>query len=304
MATSQTNEPVSWQRRIIQFPITRIVLAILMIVLSVLAAQLISGLLPFHGETDWAGRVRLTQPIAASLPFSLVLQALLSAGITVLFSYGSFYAYVHLVERRDLAELAPGGALKELGGGMLVGMLLFAATICVLALLGMYDVSGVNDWSVLMIPLTSSIISAFFEEIIFRGILFRIVEESLGTWLALLISAALFGLLHLGNPDATLIASLAIVANAGILLAAAYILTRRLWLAIGIHLAWNFTQSGIFGVTDAPGLLQADLSGPAWLSGGNYGPEASVVAVVLCLAVGSYFIMRAIRQNHIKRKSW
>jgi membrane protease YdiL (CAAX protease family) len=301
---SQNNSSVSCQRRIIQFPVTRLVLALLVVILSVLLAQLIVALLPFDGETDWAGRVRLTQPIVTSLPFGLALQALLSAGITVLFSYGAFYAYVHFIERRDFTELAPAGALKELGSGMLVGALLFTATICVLAVLGMYDVSGINDWLVLIIPLTSSIISAFLEEIMFRGILFKIVEESLGTWLALLISATVFGLLHLGNPDATLVGSLAVIVNAGILLAAAYLFTRRLWLAIGIHFAWNFTQAGIFGVTDAQGLLRADLSGPAWLSGGDYGPEASVVTVVLCLVGGIYFVMRAIRQNHILQPSW
>ena len=304
MTMSQDNSSANLQGRIIRFPITRILLALLIINLSVMIAKLVVTPLLSDVEADWGGRVKLTQPIVTPLPIGLALQALLSAGITILFSYGAFYAYVHFVERRDFTELAPAGALKEFGGGMLVGGLLSAAVICVLAVLGMYDVGSLNDWTVLIIPLTGAIISAFLEEIMFRGIFFKIVEESLGTWLALLITATMFGLLHLGNPGATLVGSLAIILNAGILLAAAYILTRRLWLAIGIHFAWNFTQAGIFGVTDAQGLLQANLSGPAWLSGGDYGPEVSVVATVLCLIVGSYFIMRAIRKNHILQPSW
>jgi membrane protease YdiL (CAAX protease family) len=297
---SKNNTPTGCLRRIIQFPITRIVLALVMVILSVLVAQLIVALLPFDGEADWAGRISITPTTATPLPFGLVLHAVLSAGVTVVASYGAFYAYARFVERRDLIELAPAG-VKELGGGALVGALLSGATVCVLAVLGVYEVSGTNDLIMLIIPLASAAISAFLEEVMFRGIIFKIVEEVVGTWLALLISAVMFGLLHLGNPDATLIGSMAIVVEAGVLLAAAYMFTRRLWLAIGIHFAWNFAQAGVFGVTETPGVLQAILTGPTWLSGGESGIDASLVALVLCTAAGIYFIVGAIRRKHVIR---
>jgi membrane protease YdiL (CAAX protease family) len=286
MAISQSDDSANWKRRIIQFPLTRIVLAFLIVLFPVLVAQL----------------------IVASLPLGPTWRTVVSAGAIVLVSYGAYCAYVRLVERREPAELAWTGALKELGSGVLVGALLFTATISVLALLGVYRVSGTNPWSILVTPLAAAITSGFLEEIIFRGIIFRIAEEGLGTWLALLISATLFGFLHLGNPNATLAGAVAIVVEAGILLAAAYVLTRRLWLAIGVHFAWNLTQGGIFGVAvsgnPATGLLQGDLTGPAWLSGGAFGAEASVVAVVLCLGVGLYFVARAIRRNHVVQPPW
>jgi membrane protease YdiL (CAAX protease family) len=285
MIEKENNAP-SWQRRIVMFPLTRIVLAFLNVTLAVLAVQLIAGAFSF-GDTWWE---------------------VLSASLTALASCGAYSAYVRLVERRDPTELALTGALKELGGGVLVGALLFTATISVLALLGSYRASGTNPWSVLIPPLTTALTAGFLEEILFRGILFRIVEESLGTWSALLISALLFGLLHLGNPNATLAGAVAIIIEAGILLAAAYMLTRRLWMAIGIHFAWNFVQGGIFGVAvsgnPTPGLLQGALTGPAWLSGGAFGAEASVVAVVLCLGVGLYFIARAIQRGQVVQPPW
>lgn len=76
-----------------------------------------------------------------------------------------------------------------------------------------------------------------------------IVEEALDTWSALVITVALFGLAHLGNPKGSLYGAAAIGIEAGLLLGAAYVLTRRLWLAIGIYFGWNFMQAGVFGVS-------------------------------------------------------
>ncbi len=301
MTISQNNKSTGRFGRIVQFPVTRIVLAFLVVSFSIVVAQVVLAMLPFGGETDVLGRVMLTQPIVGSLPFGLALKALLAAAIIVLASYGAFSAYAHFVERRDLVELAPAGALKELGSGMLTGALLVTVTVCVMAVLGAYKVVGFNDWSILIIPLASSTISAFVEEILFRGVLFKIIEESLGTWLALLISAVVFGLGHLFNPGANLIGPLAIVAGAGVLLVAAYVLTRRLWLAMGIHFAWNFTQA-IFGIAEEQGLLQASVSGPDWLTGGTLGE--SVVTAVVCLIVGFYFIAKATQKGHMIQPFW
>ncbi|MCJ7434908.1 MAG: CPBP family intramembrane metalloprotease [Anaerolineales bacterium] len=153
-----------------------------------------------------------------------------------------------------------------------------------------------------------AVLSGVFEEILFRGILFRIVEESLGTWLSLLFSALLFGLLHLGNPNATLWAAIAIAMEAGILLAAAFIVTRRLWLVIGIHFAWNFTQGGIFSISvsgnQVDGLLQATLTGPELLAGGAFGAETSIFAVIVCLAAGVYFIWKALKKGEFVKPFW
>lgn len=186
--------------------------------------------------------------------------------------------------------------------GILIGAGLFAVSIGVLALLGYYTVVGINPWQVLIPAFAVAVVSGVFEELLFRGILFRILESWLGTWAGLAISALLFGLLHLINLGATLWAGIAVAIEAGILLAAAFVLTRRLWLAIGIHFAWNFVEGGVFGtpVSGNPptGLFQAQLTGPAALTGGSFGPEASVIVVGLCLLVSVVMLRMAYQLGH------
>ncbi|MDH4439009.1 MAG: CPBP family intramembrane metalloprotease, partial [Rhizobium sp.] len=97
--------------------------------------------------------------------------------------------------------------------------------------------------------------------------------------------------------------------EAGLLLAAVYLLTRRLWLSIGAHMAWNFTQSGIFsgsvsGAFEQPGLIRAVIEGPQVLTGGMFGMEASVVALVVCTATGLLILRIAVRRGHIVAPMW
>lgn len=233
-----------------------------------------------------------------------VLSSLVACGLGV----AAYVAYVRRIERRPVFELALPGAARELGSGLVLGMSLFAMTIGTLALLGCYRVDGRHELSIVAIPLVAAIGTAFIEEIVFRGIVFRIVEGALGTWIALVLSSAIFGLLHLVNPHATLQGAVAIVFEAGVMLAAAYVLTRRLWLPIGIHAGWNFTQGGIFGVSvsgqPSGGLLDGTLSGPEWLSGGSFGAEASIVAVVLGIALGTTLLVMARRRGRFIAPYW
>jgi hypothetical protein len=141
-----------------------------------------------------------------------------------------------------------------------------------------------------------------------RGIVFRILEQSLGSWLALALSAVIFGALHLLNHGATLLNAGAVMLEAGILLAAAYMLTRRLWLCIGIHFAWNFTQGGIFSAAvsggTTRGLLQAKLVGAEWLTGGAFGVEASAVAVVVCFSAAVLLLIAVKRKGNVRAAFW
>ena len=123
-----------------------------------------------------------------------------------------------------------------------------------------------------------------------------------------MITSALFGLGHIFNPDASALSSFAIAVEAGILLGGAYMLTRRLWVPLGLHAAWNFTQGFIWDVPvsgiDQQGLVEAKLSGPEWLSGGAFGLEASVIAMVLATAMGVWLVVRAVRAGHLVRPWW
>jgi membrane protease YdiL (CAAX protease family) len=221
---------------------------------------------------------------------------------------GAYWLYVRIVEKRAVTELSGQRAVRELASGLALGAVLFSVTVAILRALGVFEITGNNGWQIMLAILPASILSGVLEEILIRGIVFRILEKSLGSWIALGISAVVFGLLHLFNPGATLLNAAAISIEAGVLLAAAYMLTRRLWFCIGIHIAWNFTQGGIFSVAvsggQSKGLLQSKMVGPDWLTGGIFGAEASVVALVVCAAAGIILITAAVRKGQVLAPFW
>ena len=213
-----------------------------------------------------------------------------------------------LLEDRAPAELSRRGAHRETAAGAVFGAGCLTVTVAVVFALGFYRVDGVGEWTVLLTAFGMAATSAYLEEILFRGVLFRVVEEALGTWFAFGISIAFFGAAHLANPNATLYGAAVIGIEAGLLLGAAYVVTRRLWLAIGIHFGWNFMQAGVFGphVSGVPvdSLLQAELTGPALVSGGDLGVEGSVFALLICLGLSAFFLMQARRRRLIVPPFW
>jgi len=234
--------------------------------------------------------------------------AALSAAIASLVGWAAYRAYVRRFERREPSELAASGARREVGAGFAIGCALFTATICAIALFGAYRATGFGEPIAVVVALLMAIGAGAIEEIVFRGVVFRLLEEWGGTTVGLAASALLFGGLHCLNPQATLLGVAAIVLLGGIMLAAAYVLTRRLWLPIGIHAGWNFAEGGIFGVPTSgfatKGLLVGELGGPVWLSGGSFGPESSIVAVVVCLAAAAVLLRRAAQRDRFVAARW
>jgi uncharacterized protein len=220
-----------------------------------------------------------------------------------------YKAYKRWVERAPDTELDFAGAPAELGAGIAIGAALFSVMTAIVALLGGFEITGVRGVGQIWSMLAMAVFSGTFEEVLFRGIILRHLESLTGTWIALLATSALFGLAHIFNPDATWFSSLAIAVEAGILLGAAYLLTRRLWLAIGIHAAWNFTQGWVFSIPvsggEAPiGLFITRRIGPEWLTGGDFGLEASVVAMVVATLAGTLMLRRAIANGRLIAAPW
>ena len=221
----------------------------------------------------------------------------------------AYLVLVKLVERRRLVEFAPGRLLRHGLLGLGAGAALFSVIVGVLWLTGSYHVTGFNphaDWlpALLMVGLGAGI----GEEIMFRGALFRIVEEGLGSWAALAISALLFGFAHAGNPGATLWSSTAIAIEAGLLFGLLYHVTRSLPVCMGLHAAWNFCQGTVYGIPvsglKADGWLVSTRTGPDWLSGGVFGAEASVVALALCTLCSVGLLVVAIKRRSLLSPSW
>lgn len=215
---------------------------------------------------------------------------------------GAIIAYTWLsrrVENRpEVTELAAAGRWSGLGRGALIGAGAFLATMLLAALFTDADITGGSLGACLGVAGSMASV-AVTEELLFRGVVHRILEERTGSIVAIAVSSLIFGLTHLVNGNATLWGTLAVAVEGGALLAIAYTATRSLWLPIGLHFAWNFTQSGVFGIAVSgadvePGLLRTVLSGPEVLTGGTFGPEASLFALLCCL-VPAVWLLRQVR---------
>jgi membrane protease YdiL (CAAX protease family) len=223
---------------------------------------------------------------------------------TVVLSIPVYRWVVRLTERRPVVELGREGAGIGVGWGPLLGAGLFGMVVMNLAFLGYYEVDGLGDPGAMVGLFGFMAAAAVTEELIFRGVLFRVLEQWWGTWIALAFTSIVFGLVHLANPNASLWGVLAIAIEAGVMLGAAYIATRKLWLPIGIHFGWNFAASAIFstevsGNGTSQGLLDASTSGPALLSGGDFGPEGSLYSIVFCTLLTVVFLWIAKRRGHL-----
>ena len=244
-----------------------------------------------------------------ALPIDRLPRNILLGLLTPPVIFWAYATFVRLTEQRAVSELGRQGALSEFGIGLLGGAVLAVLVFGILAFFGAYKVTGTNGLEVLLVPLFGWIASAVLEEVLFRGILFRIMEQALGSWLGLALSAMVFGGLHLLNANATVMGAVSVMLTAGLLLAAAFMLTRRLWLPIGIHYAWNFLQSAVFGgvvsgTGPSTGLFQSRLDGPDWLTGGVFGAEASVVIVVLAMVGTALILTRVVKSGSIVPPPW
>jgi CAAX protease family protein len=276
---------------IIRYPLTRLVLGIVLLLGFVFAAG------------QWGALVADKFAIENATAI-----AVLNMGFAVLAACFAYWALVRFIEGRAVTELSIRFAVPELFIGMLIGAGFISSVMGVLYVLGHFEINGVRNIDLLVAPLIAAIATGFIEEIALRGVIFRIIEEWLGTWISLLFSAALFGALHLGNDNATLIAALAIALEAGVLLAAVYMVTRRLWVVIGLHAGWNFTLGGVYsGAVSggaAEGLLDTSITGPELITGGAFGVEASVVTIVIGLVLAMYFLFRAGQKNRFIAAPW
>jgi membrane protease YdiL (CAAX protease family) len=130
------------------------------------------------------------------------------------------------------------------------------------------------------------------EELLSRGYQLQTIASGLNLFWGVIISSAVFGLLHLGNPNATWVSAAGIF-FAGVYLAYAYIRTGQLWLSIGLHIGWNFFEGVVFGFPvsglDIYALTRIKVQGPELWTGGAFGPEAGLI-VLPSLILGAFLI--------------
>jgi uncharacterized protein len=211
--------------------------------------------------------------------------------IAVVLAYLAYAGLVRWGERRRATEVELAPFYREFGVGAAIGLGMFALVFAVLRVAGAYTL-GPGVWTDWGADVIRDVSTGLVEELLLRLILFRLLMRAAGLWPALVGSALLFGVLHLLNPNSSLVAAVAIAVEAGMMLAAFYLLTGRIWMSVGVHAAWNFAQGAIFGArvsghADTGSLFtSAPAAGaPDWLSGGAFGPEASLPAAIVGLAV-------------------
>jgi membrane protease YdiL (CAAX protease family) len=211
-----------------------------------------------------------------------------------------YWAYVKRVERRDVTELSGSGALAEWARGAALGVLLGLLTLAPLWGLGVYSIEGFEDGFPLVKQIPEMLLVSVFEELLIRCVVFRIAEQAWGSRRALALSTLLFVAAHL--PGGISLMGVLVTATASVAFTAAYQLSRRLWLPMGMHFAWNYLFTAVFSVPvsghEAKGWLHGSMNGPDWLSGGAYGVEASAAA----LLVWTVASMLLLRRAHMRAK--
>ena len=228
--------------------------------------------------------------------FRPALAVLLLASFSWLLSVGN-----HVEEHRIAAQglpLSPGWA-RQLGVGCALGVLLVLLAVIPVSISGglsFRTVLNLRSLARVAVVLTVVISGALAEELMFRGYPFQRLTEGIGPTGAIAVFSVLFGVVHLSNPGAT-VWGLANTVAIGVLLSILYLRTRTLWMPLGFHFSWNAMLGIILGLP-VSGLrlfnvaVHATASGPRWLTGGNYGIEASAPGAV-AIGIGLLIVWKA-----------
>lgn len=283
-------ETLTLKQKTFNSPVTKIILALLIFMFVVVIGQ------------------QIASKLLALTPLDKDVRSLLKGLFVSTACILSYIFFFKKYDKRDITEFAAKGFLSNVMIGIAIGFVLQALTILVIYLNGNYSVIAVNPIRLILIPFALMFTVAIIEEVLVRGIVFRIIEEKLGSYISLLISSLIFGGLHLINPHSGFL-SLLCITMAGLLFGVAFMYSRNLWLPIAIHFAWNFTQSGIFGAITSGNektnsLLEAKIQGPELITGGAFGPEGSIQAVIFCTVATILLLVLCHKKNKIVAPYW
>ena len=254
--------------------------------------------------------VVFTIPVMAVDPANQMLAGSLSmvaagAGVVV-----SVWLARRLFDKRSYTSLGlafQGDWLRDTLVGIAIAAVIMAFVFALLLVLGWLQFRGFV-WQHLaagqlilglVVSLLLYIMVGYYEEVLLRGYVLQNLADGLNLFWAVAISSAVFGLLHLTNPHASLIAALGIT-FAGLFMAYGYLRTGNLWLPIGLHIGWNFFEGVVFGFpvsgTSSLRLIEHSVTGPEWFTGGAFGPEAGVVSI-LAMGIGTGLIWLYTRES-------
>lgn len=258
---------------------------------QVVAIPVWAGMASSQGEVPTA--VRPSDFLAHPLP------ALVGSVLGAVAALVAYRTFMRRLRHGEVLELSTGGALRELAVGLAVGAGVMVVCFVLLAAMGVYRVHGLGWQPAAVGALAVGIMAGVGEELFARATLLRLLSAWVGPWWALAATSVFFGAAHLLNDGATLIGVVAIVLEAGVLL------TGRVWMAIGVHIAWNAVQAGLFGSTisgnvgGGQGLIQTTWHEADLLTGGSMGVEGSLVTIAVGLAAGAALLAAARRRGRL-----
>ncbi|MEO3860626.1 type II CAAX endopeptidase family protein [Acrocarpospora sp. B8E8] len=215
-----------------------------------------------------------------------------------------YWAVMRYAAGRQTPEIASRRAGREALAGAGIGLGFVLVSALLIAAAGGYAFSRApgNVLSVVFTVAATAVGAAVTEELIFRGLALQALERLCGSVGAVAVTALVFGAAHLANPAATVGSSLAIAVEAGVLLGAAFLWRRAIWFVVGLHSAWNATVA-LLGIPVSghvsPGLLATEVSGPAWLTGGGFGLEASIIPVAVSVLLAVPMLVLAHRRGDL-----
>jgi uncharacterized protein len=203
---------------------------------------------------------------------------------------------------RGMGLIFRSGWQREFGLGAALGWGMLVASILPMVLTGGLIISFwlvPRQFGILLVDLVLLAVASLAEEVAFRGYPFQRLIEAMGPTLATIVFSFVFAGMHIFNPGANR-ASFMITLFSSWLLSVAYLRTRALWVCWGWHFAWNASMCVVFGlplsgITQFSPVIQSNTVGPAWITGGDYGPEASVVTAVVLL-IGIFIVYRTTRR--------
>ncbi len=228
--------------------------------------------------------------------------------LTVYYGYALF---VRISEKRKADEIAiDRKSLTQFLSGSALGILSIGVVVAVLWILGFFSIVGTNNSPTIYEDIMFHSFFAFIQDVVFIVILFRIFEQSLGTWFSMVVASVIFGFQHLLYPGQTLWSASTQTIEVGILFCSLFILTRRIWIIFGFHFVWNFIQYAIIGfpaMGHSRPLFLCKFFGPDIITGYPVGFEASLLTFIIGTGLGLFFLRKVfVLKNFIepKWKKW
>lgn len=271
-------------KKILHFPLTKMVLGttfcfgLFVVVQNFISKPVVYSIFPDKNIAD---------PIIHTISF-----------FVLLFSY---YFFFRFYDKREVTELSLKNVTQTIIGSSILGFGAISITIVILYLSGYYQIFGISldyySWKLFGML----VIAALIEDLFHRALIARIIENWLGTNIAIFI-IMLIETSHMFNPNANMF-SLFVDLVWGFTMTVLFVYSKKLWLPFFFHLSWNFAQifygSNLTGLNDMGRIILSKLTGPEIFNGGAVGVENSIVTVTTLLLIGIYFYHRAQKEGKI-----